>query len=379
MASLTDSQNEFSGSSTLVVDLSALKSNFHYFKNQLSERTGIMAMVKADAYGCGAVEVSRLLEKEGVEYLGVAYTDEGIHLRNHGLEVPIMVMNPLPQEFAELVRYRLEPELSGATMLHQWLDHVRETDLKDYPVHLEVDTGMRRLGFATTEDAYVAEVLRENPRMRVSTVFSHLASSSRPDHDPFTREQFHRFETWCDSIWTHDMPSPLRHILNSAGICRFPEHQYDMVRLGIGLYGAGMDSLSAGLFLRPVQSMYASVSQVKDIPENETVGYDRMGRLEKPGRIAVLNLGYADGFPRLAGYGRYSVLIEDVLCPTVGTVCMDMVMVDVSHCPEARTGSRVEIYGPGNPVAALAVAAQTIPYEIITANHNRLHRLIRDF
>lgn len=337
-----------------------------------------MAMVKADAYGCGAVEVSRVLQKEGVDYLGVAYTEEGKKLREKDVEVAIMVMNPLPREFPELVRYRLEPELSGLHMLYQWLDFVRDTKLEGYPVHLEVDTGMKRLGFGSTENDQVAEILRSNSGIQVSSVFSHLASSSRPDHDSFTRAQFHRFETWCDSIWTYDKPSPLRHILNSAGICRFPEYQYDMVRLGIGLYGVGLESLPAQQFLRPVQSIYAAISQVREVIEDETVGYDKMGKLEKSGRIAVLNLGYADGFPRLAGHGRSSVLIENVLCPTVGTVCMDMVMVDISNCPDARTGSIAEIYGPENPAVRMAEAARTIPYEIITANHNRLHRYIKN-
>lgn len=360
---------------TLVIDLGHLRSNLVYFRTLLSQETRIMVMVKADAYGCGAIEVSRVLEEMGVRDLGVAYTHEGIALREAGIEAHIMVMNPLPQEFPDMIKYQLEPELWGFPLLQQWMQFVQSTNPAPHPVHLEVDTGMRRLGFDLNEGKKVGSLLRSHPSVRVRSVFSHLAASADPAHDDFTRKQFRLFEQWYADFEAATGWSPMRHILNTGGIIRFPGHQYDMVRLGIGLYGVGMESLPDHASLRPVQSLYASISQIRDIGPQETVGYHRKGWLERPGRIAVVNLGYADGFPRLAGNGRFSVLIAGVLCPVVGTVCMDMLMVDISDCPEAQPGSVAEIYGPGNPVAALAEAAQTIPYEVITGNHQRLRRI----
>ncbi len=360
---------------TLVINLENLKHNLDYFRGMLEDRTKIMVMVKADAYGCGAVEVSKALEKWGVKDLGVAYAREGIHLREQGIGASIMVMNPLPQDFSDLVHYNLEPELSCLPLLKKWVDFIRKEKLEDYPVHLEADTGMKRLGFVDEEIGVVAEILRSAKMMKVKSIFSHLASSSTSEDDAFSREQFDRFSRWYEMVQASTGYSPRRHMLNSGGIYRFPDHQYDMVRLGVGLYGAGMESLPVQHELKPVQSLIASISQIKSIHQSETVGYGRSGGLSSPGRIAILNLGYADGLHRLAGHGRFSVRIGNELCPVVGSVCMDMTMVDVSSCAEVKVGDPVDIYGEHHPVFHLAQAGETISYEILTANHQRVRKL----
>lgn len=362
---------------TLVIDLENLRHNLTYFRGLLDDRTRIMAMVKADAYGCGAVEISKALGKWGVQDLGVAYTHEGINLRKQGVDASIMVMNPLPQDFLNLVNYNLEPELFCLSLLREWVDFIRREKLEDYPVHLEVDTGMKRLGFVDDEMGAVSDILRLAKTMKVKSIFSHLASSSNPEDDAFTNEQFDRFNTWYGMVQTTIGSSPMRHMLNSGGIYRFPGHHYDMVRLGVGLYGVGMESLPVQQELKPVQSLYASISQIKNIAVSETVGYGRSGSLPSSGRIAIINIGYADGLCRLGGHGRFSVRIEEELCPVVGSVCMDMTMVDVSSCVGAKAGVPVEIYGEHHSIIHLAQAAETIPYEILTANHQRLYRLIR--
>lgn len=362
---------------TLVIDLDHLRHNFRFFRNLIHERTRVMAMVKADAYGCGLVEIGRALQDLGVDYLGVAYVSEGRELRAHGIEIPVMVMNPLPQEFTEMVRDHLEPELSSLSLLKEWITYINSINLEGYPVHLEVDTGMKRLGFVEEEMKEVAGLLNSAGRMKVASVFSHLASSSAPEDDAFTREQFKQFGWWCNMFQGVLGYSPLRHMLNSGGIYRFPDHQYDMVRLGVGLYGAGMESLPIQMQLKPVQSLMASISQIKRVARSETVGYGRSGSLSAPGRIAVINLGYADGLPRLAGHGRFAVRIGQDLCPVVGAVCMDMIMVDVSGCPDVRLGDPVEIYGTRHPILHLARAGETISYEILTANHQRLRKVYK--
>lgn len=360
---------------TLVIDLENLRRNFNYFRRLLDDRTRIMVMVKADAYGCGAVEVSQAVTKWGVKDLGVAYTSEGIHLRENGIDASIMVMNPLPQDFPDLVHYNLEPELSSLSLLKKWVEFIRVVNLDNYPVHLEVDTGMKRLGFVDEEMEEVAEMLRSAKAMKVKSIFSHLASSSSPEDDAFTRKQFDRYYKWCEMVRSTIGYSPIRHMLNSGGIYRFREHQYDMVRLGVGLYGTGMESLLVQQELKPVQSLIASISQIKSIHHSETVGYGRTGLLSSPGRIAILNIGYADGLHRLAGHGRFSVRIGNNLCPVVGSVCMDMTMVDVSSISQVEEGDLVEIYGEHHPVHYLAQAGETISYEILTANHQRVRKL----
>lgn len=378
MAFDPNSSLEWFAPATLTIDLCNLRHNLGVFRRQLSSQTQIMAMVKADAYGCGLEEVAQVLQDEGVAYLAVVYLSEGQRLRSHGIEMPIMVMNPLPQEFPEMVRLHLEPELSGLFMFRQWCDFVTASQLINYPVHLEVDTGMKRLGFGLDDAGHILQFLRESPRIQIRSVFSHLASSFQPEHDEFTKTQFRRFESWYRELAEGIPDAPLRHVLNSAGISRFPDHQYDMVRLGIGLYGVGLETLDVHRSLRPVQTLTASITCIQEIEQNETVGYGRRGNLDQNGRIGIVNLGYADGLPRLAGNGRFSVLVEGQLCPIVGPVCMDMTMVDISTCEAARPGSVVQIYGPDHPVLALSDAAQTIPYETMTANHQRLRRVIRN-
>ncbi len=363
---------------TAITHLDNLRHNLSYFRSLLSENTRVMAMVKSNAYGSSAVEVGRELNRLGVRDLGVAYTYEGKELRTHGVSGSIMVMNPVPGDFPDLINHQLEPELSNMEILTKWVNYISREKIANYPVHLELDTGMRRLGFDNNDLGSLVEVLCATPSMQVKSVFSHLSSSPTSEKDAFTKSQFNLFEEWTALI-NRNLPKPVtRHILNSAGIVRFPEYQYDMVRLGIGLYGVGLESLSVHEDLRPVQSLYASISQIKKVSAGESIGYEQNGQLQSDGKIAVLNIGYADGVPRLAGNGRFSVRIGKVLCPVVGNVCMDMIMVDISNCPDVTAGTPVEIYGQNNPVHHLANAGNTIPYEILTGNRKRVHRLIAE-
>jgi alanine racemase len=359
---------------TLEVNLGALLHNLRTYQGQLQPGVKLMAMVKAGAYGSGSAEVAKLLEFQHVDYLGVAYADEGVALRNENIRLPIMVMNPEEATFDLLVRYNLEPEIYSLSLFEKFIRFTRSSDRSCPAIHLKLDTGMHRLGFVEEDLDTVVEWLKANPDLQVSTVFSHLAASESPAQDDFTRQQGERFTAMYEFIAAGLDYRPLRHILNSSGIVRFPEWQMDMVRLGIGLYGVDGSGLLQQQ-LQTVNTLKATISQIKKIAPGETVGYGRMGKATQAMRIATLSIGYADGLLRRAGNGRFSVVIREKKAPLFGNVCMDMVMCDVTRIPEAQEGDAVIIFGKELPVEELATCLGTIPYEIFTTISERVKRV----
>ena len=359
----------------LKIFLNHLEHNFLYFKSLLNSSTKIMVMVKADAYGCGAVEVSKKMEELDADYLGVALTQEGVELREAGIKLPIMVITPLPEELPYLIKYQLEPEISSPDLLDHWLTVADKKKEVPYGFHLKIDTGLHRLGVWENEMEDLIERIKENQTVKILSVFSHLSSSPMEIHDSFTLGQFDRFEKWYEKIVNTLHFRPDRHILNSAGIFRFPEYQYEMVRLGVGLYGAGLEDLEISSSLKPVQELCTSIAQIKEIEAGEAVGYSRMEVASDRMKIAVLRAGYADGISRRAGNRHFSVWIDGAVCPIIGNVCMDMMMADISDQPHITLDSTAEIYGRNHPIHLLAEASDTIPYEILTSNHRRARKI----
>lgn len=355
----------------LEIHLSALAHNLRQFQQLLAPGVRTMAMVKAAAYGSGSVETAKLLELQQVDYLAVAYADEGVELRRSGIRLPILVLNPEEAVFDMMVRYHLEPELYSLRILRGF---ARFSAGMEGPiaVHLKIETGMNRLGFAEEDLQEAVAVMQAHPQLRAASVFSHLAASEDPAHDNFTERQAVRFEQAYEQLAQGLGYRPIRHLLNSAGIARFPQYHFDMVRLGIGLYGF---EASPRLLLQPVLSLRAAVSQIKTLGPDDTVGYGRRG-IGAPGmRIATISIGYADGLLRAAGNGRFSVLIRGQRAPLIGNVCMDMCMADVSNILDASEGDPVTVFGPGLPLEELARALGAIPYEVLTGISPRVKRV----
>lgn len=353
----------------LEISLSALNHNLNVFRKMIRPQTKMMVMVKAFAYGAGSREVANFLQFNKVDYLGVAYASEGVALRKLGVNIPIFVMNPSPETLPNCFEYNLEPEIFSFLSLQQFLDESGRQQ-KILPVHLNIDTGMKRLGFEIHEIDTLAGIIRSN-QIKVVSVFSHLASSD--DDRNFSLQQVAAFEKAYDLLCGKMRQKPLKHILNSAGIVNFPEYQFDMVRLGIGLYGVNNAGLENNPLL-PIGRLVSEISQVKSIHVGDTIGYGRKGKLPGSGKIATIPIGYADGFSRIYSNGRGRVLIKGQEARVVGNVCMDMIMVDISKI-EAREGDEVVIFGNGLPIEELASLADTIPYEILTNVSERVKRV----
>lgn len=368
----------------LEINLDALTHNLNYYREKVGPDTRIMVMVKAFAYGSGSAEVAQLLQFHRADYLAVAYADEGVALRQNGITLPIMVMNPAEETFPVLVEHHLEPEIYSMRLLRAWRDFSGERLAVNgksltanhsslTALHLKIDTGMHRLGFLEDELPAVIDFLKAHPALRVASVFSHLVGADESQFNGFSRQQYETFRRCADALETGLGYRPIRHLLNSAGIVRFPDYRFDMVRLGIGLYGVESSGLEPGA-LRPVGTLRTVISQVKAVRTGETVGYSRRGVLSRDARIATIAIGYADGFDRRLGNGVGRVGVNGVLCPTVGNVCMDMTMIDVTDAP-AQEGDEVIIFGPDLPIAGLARQTQTIPYEILTGISERVKRV----
>lgn len=355
----------------LEIDLNALVNNLNVFRSLLRPQTKIMVMVKAFSYGSGDVEIAKILQYNHVDYLAVAVADEGVQLRDAGIVTPIIVMNPEQQSFQNMIDYRLEPNIYSIELLQNFMRAVSLNGLREFPVHLKIDTGMNRLGLKTeTEIREVASAIVESPLVKIKSVFSHLAASDEKELDAFTRSQFLKFDEAVKLI-AEIYPLPFdRHILNSSGIERFPEKQYEMVRLGIGLYGVS----TTGLPLQNIGTLKSTVSQVKKVLPPETIGYGRKGKVAGKSEIAIIPLGYADGIDRKLGNRNGSVYIKGKRVPIIGNICMDMLMADVSGL-DVRAGDPVEIFGPNISVNEVAEIAGTIPYEILTGISQRVKRV----
>lgn len=360
--------------SIMEVNLDALVHNFNYYRSLLRPTTGLVAMVKASAYGLGAVEVAKTLQAQGAAMLAVAVIEEGIELRRGGISMPIVVLNPVTGNYKALFDNRLEPSVFSMRELSTLLDAAHSCGVDCFNAHIKLDTGMHRVGFVESELPQLIATLQSARGIRVASIFSHLATADCPDMNDYTELQLTTFQRMSQAI-VDALPYPVkRHILNTAGIMRYPEYQYDMVRLGIGLYGVSpLDSMPGDL--RPVATLRSTIISIKHWPAGTTIGYGRRGRLSRPSVIATIPIGYADGINRHLGRGAASFVVRGAECPTVGNICMDQCMIDITDVPTAAIGDPVEIYGPQMPVQRLAATLDTIPYELLTAVSPRIHRI----
>jgi alanine racemase len=355
------------------IDLNAMLYNLKQFQHVLKAGTRLMAMVKAFSYGSGSYEIANLLQFQGVDYLAVAYTDEAVILRKAGIHLPIMVMNAAPSGFGSLVEYNLEPVLYSIQLFKKFESFIKQEGIPQYPVHLEMETGMNRLGFAAGD---LPELLDRLPEavFKIRSVFSHLAASEDPAHDAYTAEQVSRFMIFCKKISEVLPYTFLRHIENTAAINRHPEWQFDMVRLGIGLYGIDTSN-SKKIKLKNVSTLKSTIAQIKYLEPGETVGYGRKGKILIPSVIATVRIGYADGYPRSLGNGTGKMLVNGQLAPVIGIIAMDMTMIDITGIRGVKEGDGVVIFGSELPVEKVADWAGTIPYEILTGISQRVKRI----
>ncbi len=358
----------------LEINLNALAHNLNYYRSLLQPGTRLMAMVKAASYGTGEHEVAQLLQFYKTDYLAVAYTDEGIHLRQQGITLPVMVMSPETEHYDRMAQYNLEPEIYNLRSLTRFILFSRTAAEKIPAVHIKINTGMNRLGFDQHELSSLIQLLRDNPQVKVASVFSHLAASEAAVHDAFTEIQIDRFNQACQIISECLGYMPMRHILNTGGIERFPESQYEMVRLGIGLYGVGATP-EQSKHLMPVARLKSVISQIRKIPAGASVGYGRTTVCKKDTVIATVPIGYADGYRRNLSNGVGAMVVNGMLAPVIGRVCMDMTMLDITGI-QASEGDEVIVFGDNlYPLEKLASAMQTIPYEVLTGISHRVKRV----
>ena len=356
------------------VNLPALAYNLNYHRNRLRPDTKMVAMVKASSYGLGDVELVNTLVDQGVDYLAVAYTDEGVRLRKRRISTPIIVLGAEAHSFEVMVNHQLEPEIFNFFYLQQ-LEEVlaRHPEISQFNIHIKVDTGMHRLGFDLQDLPRLIEVVKSNPKLHIASVFSHLAAAEDPAEDAFTRRQIALFGRMTDVLCSAFDYKILRHILNSAGIIRFPEAQFDMVRLGIQLYGCS-EIPEMTMQLHNVVTLKTVITQIKNIPVGETIGYNRSWHLQRDTQVAIIPIGYADGYPRELSNGCGKVIVQGQKVPIIGKICMDMCMLDITGL-RLHEGDEVIVYGEGNTVSEMADAAKLISYELLTRISQRVPRV----
>lgn len=356
----------------LEIDLNALAGNLQFYRNKLKPNVKIMAMVKAFSYGSGSFEIANVLQYHKVDYLAVAYTDEGVALRKGGITLPIMVMSPEPSAFDAIIKYQLEPEIYNLDILNSFISFL-SADTYEYPVHLKVNTGMNRLGFEEKDLSELLETINSSRKVKVVSVFSHLVASEDEHHDAFTKLQIQRFNTFTQKISEGLDYKFIWHISNTSGITRHPEAQFDMVRIGIGLYGYD-GGIPKNRGLQAAVVLKTTVTQVIEVEPNETIGYGRNGILPNGGRTATVKIGYADGYNRRFGKGTGKMLVNGKLVPTIGSICMDMCMLDVTGL-SVKPGDEVIVFNGELTIADLAEQIGTIPYEILTNISQRVKRV----
>ncbi len=361
----------------LEINLNAVVHNLNYFRSRLKPTTKVMAMVKASSYGSGSYEIANILQFQHVDYLAVAYGDEGVELRKAGITLPIMVMNPEEQSYDAMIEHGLEPEIFSMRIIRLFNEAVRRRlppgSGRSIPIHLKLETGMHRLGFEEEELEQLIVFLKENKTIQVRSVFSHLSSADDVSQDDFTQNQIARFDRMREIIISELGYPVLSHLLNSAGISRFSQAQFDMVRLGIGLYGIGWDEKEQK-HLEFANTLKTTISQIKTIQAGESVGYNRSYIAKKAMCIATVPIGYADGLSRKLSNGKGRLLINGIAAPIVGNVCMDMCMIDISTL-SAKEGDEVIVFGKEYPITQFAKDCETIPYEILTAISRRVKRV----
>ncbi|MBR4756512.1 MAG: alanine racemase [Bacteroidales bacterium] len=360
--------------SRLELNLPGCLDNYKYFRSKLRRSTRLLVLVKANAYGHGAVEFALMMQNAGADYLAVALPVEGMELRQAGIGLPIMVLTAGTDFFDEIIDNHLEPGIPNIYTLKALVSTLKARGIEDFPIHIKLDTGMHRLGFMTGEMAELTEYLKDCPSVKVKSVYSHLCVAEDPAMDSFTMEQIQMFERNAalleESVGYH----PMWHLLNSAGIERFPDYQYDMVRLGVGIYGI---SALPGVHLKPVASLKVKILQIKTLgPGDGAIGYGQRGMIAPEGsRIATIPVGYADGIDRHLGCGRASFNLNGQRVPTIGNICMDMTMLDVTGV-DCKVGDTVTIFGEDPTVTEIAGILGTIPYEIMTSVPRRIERVI---
>jgi len=359
---------------TLEINLTALLNNINYYKRKLNPATKIMCMVKAFGYGSGSREISTILQHANIDYLGVAYTDEGVELRKQKIDVPIVVMNMEESSYQAIIDNYLEPSIYSFHQLENFIHFLIDKNIKSYPIHLKIDTGMHRLGFIKEEIKELIATIINQPEIYVKGIFSHLAVADDKNEDSFTLKQIKTFKKVSQQIEENLGYSTIKHILNSAGIERFSAHQFNMVRLGIGMYG-----ISNSKALEPVSTLKTKISQIKVVKKGESIGYGRSVIVKKDTLIGVIPIGYADGFLRMLSNGKGSVLVNGKKASVIGRVSMDMTTIDVSKIPYIKEGDEVEIFGKNRPIEELATEMNTIAYEVLTAVSSRVVRTYLEF
>ena len=358
----------------LEINLNHLTDNINYYRSLLKPETKIMCMVKAMGYGSGSSEIAQSLQHLGINYLAVAYADEGVELRNAGINLPVMVMSPEPDSLEDIIAYQLEPEIYSFRVLEMFCKQLDKNGVAEpYPIHIKIDTGMRRLGFEEHEIEKLAKTLLKYPQVKIKSVFSHLAGSDDPKLDAFTNSQISIFGNACSVLENKLGYSFIKHICNSGGVSRFKKAHYDMVRLGIGMYGVGINPSEQNK-LQNVGALKTRISQIKKVGKGQTVGYSRKGKIKKNSLIATIPIGYADGFKRQLGNGNISVKVNGKSCKTVGNICMDMCMIDVSAV-KCREGDEVIIFEDFKQIKKIAESLNSIPYEVLTGISSRVKRI----
>lgn len=357
----------------LEINLDAISHNLNFYKSKLKPTTKVMVMVKAFGYGNGSYEIAKLLAHHQVAYLGVAFADEGVELRKAGIKIPIVVMNPENSAFSTMIAYDLEPEIYNVTELESFLQIAENQNLYNYPIHLKLNTGMNRLGFVEKDFDSLIHLLKQTNLVEVASIFSHLATSDMPEERDFTLQQIQTFKKWSDQIKSQLSINPILHILNTSGIYNFGEYQLDMVRVGIGLYGVGNDT-NEDAQLQNVATLKTVVLQINDVDKDATVGYGRRFKATKKSKIATIAIGYADGIRRSYGNGKGYVLVNNQKAFIAGTVCMDMLMIDVTDI-DVKIGDEVIVFGNDLRITEIAKIWETIPYEVMTAISQRVKRI----
>jgi len=358
----------------LEINLNAIVHNLKAYQNFLHPSTKVMAMVKAFAYGSGGAEIAGILQYHKVDYLGVAYADEGVELRKAGIHLPVMIMNPEESTFDAIVENDLEPDLYSFELLHQFDGYLKRLGLQQYPVHIEIETGMNRLGFDAADIKKLGETINQTDSFKIRSVFSHLAGSEDPAEDDFTLQQHAKFISASNELEKTLGYSFIKHMANSAAIIRHPLLQMDMVRLGIGMYGVDAAN-TRSLELQAVATLKSTIAQIKHLKKGESVSYNRKGIVKRDSVIATIRIGYADGYSRLLGNGVGKMLINHQLVPVIGAVCMDMTMVDITGISDVNEGDEVIVFGSELSIQQIAEWASTIPYEIMTGISQRVKRV----
>lgn len=363
----------FSSETELMVNMDAMISNYKFFKSKVKPDTKMICMLKASGYGAGLVELAKELETVGVGYIAVAVTSKGVELRNGGINTPIIVLNSNRYDCETLIKYKLEPEVYNLEILGYVTEAARKLGVTNHPIHIKLDTGMHRLGFLPEQLPELINNIKDEPAVRIKSIFTHLAAADEERWDSYTNEQFQLFEQGYQKIQSNFDYKILRHALNSSGTVRFSEFDYDMIRLGIGLYGVRTIYDGSQTELREVSALYTTIISIKKWGAGNTIGYGRKGVITKDSVIATIPIGYADGINRHLGNGNMQVYVNGSYAPTIGNICMDMCMIDVTGI-DCNVGDRVEIFGNKISVEKISDILKTIPYEVLTSIGERVKR-----